>query len=159
MKLYSEAIEDTVTCEEAQEIFEVAQGKFQEMAAVAFFNWGNIHMSQARKRLRLTEEDEVVPVRVKEAYEWIRQEYTKAGKRYNEALDVKPDFYEAFLAIALKKFEHAKLCWNYVINSKIDLEKSCIEVFEMFNKAEDSIEKGSALWDEIERRQMRHLEG
>lgn len=157
MKLYSEVIEDTVTCEEAQEIFEVAQGKFQEMAAVAFFNWGNIHMSQARKRLRLTEEDEVVPVRVKEAYEWIRHEYTKAGKRYNEALNVKPDFYEAYLAIALEKFEHAKLCWNYVINSKIDLEKSCIEVLEMFNKAEDSIEKGSALWDEIERRQTKEM--
>ncbi|KAF3330267.1 hypothetical protein FCM35_KLT03621 [Carex littledalei] len=127
------------------------------MAAVAFFNWGNIHMSHARKRLRLTEEDEVVPVRVKEAYEWIRQEYTKAGKRYNEALNVKPDFYEAFLAIALEKFEHAKLCWNYVINSKIDLEKSCIEVLEMFSKAEDSIEKGSALWNEIERRQTKEM--
>ncbi|KAJ3688789.1 hypothetical protein LUZ61_017953 [Rhynchospora tenuis] len=157
MKLYFEAVEDTVTCEEAQKIFEVAQGKFQEMAAVAFFNWGNIHMSQARKRLRLAEEDEMVQVRVREAYEWAREEYTKAGKRYTEALNVKPDFYEGYFAVALEKFEHAKLCWNYAINSKIDLEKSCIEVLEMFNKAEDSIEKGTAVWEEMERRQTMEM--
>ncbi|KAJ1694931.1 hypothetical protein LUZ63_011629 [Rhynchospora breviuscula] len=157
MKLYFEAVEDTVTCEEAQKIFKVAQGKFQEMAALAFFNWGNIHMSQARKRLRLAEEDEMAQIRVREAYEWAREEYIKAGKRYTESLNVKPDFYEGYFAIALEKFEHAKLCWNYAINSKIDLEKSCIEVLEMFNKAEDSIEKGTAVWEEMERRQTKEM--
>ncbi|KAJ4731051.1 hypothetical protein LUZ62_036873 [Rhynchospora pubera] len=155
MKLYFEAVEDTVTCEEAQKFFKVAQGKFQEMAALAFFNWGNIHMSQARKRLRLAEEDEMAQIRVREAYEWAREEYIKAGERYTESLNVKPDFYEGYFAIALEKFEHAKLCWNYAINSKIDLEKSCIEVLEMFNKAEDSIEKGTAVWEEMERRETK----
>ncbi|KAJ4773372.1 hypothetical protein LUZ62_063004 [Rhynchospora pubera] len=155
MKLYFEAVEDTVTCEEAQKIFKVAQGKFQEMAALAFFNWGNIHISQARKRLRLAEEDEMAQIRVREAYEWAREEYIKAGERYTESLNVKPDFYEGYFAIALEKFEHAKLCWNYAINSKIDLEKSCIEVLEMFNKAEDSIEKGTAVWEEMERRETK----
>jgi tetratricopeptide (TPR) repeat protein len=157
MKLYSEAIEDTVTCEEAQEIFDVAQGNFQEMAAVAFFNWGNIHMSQARKRLNLTEEDELVPVRFKEAYDRAQREYTSAVERYDQALKVKDDFYEGYLAIALANFEHAKLCWNYAINSKLDLEISCIEVLELFNKAEDSIEKWTTEWEKIEGGQTKEI--
>ncbi|KAK1292469.1 hypothetical protein QJS10_CPB17g02165 [Acorus calamus] len=56
MKLYSEAIAETVTCEDAQELFDLAEEKFQEMAAMALFNWGNIHMSRARKQLHLSED-------------------------------------------------------------------------------------------------------
>ncbi|XP_068643825.1 protein PHOX1 isoform X2 [Aristolochia californica] len=56
MKLYSEAMEDAVTSEEAQELFDIAADKFQEMAALALFNWGNVHMSRARKRLYLSED-------------------------------------------------------------------------------------------------------
>ncbi|KAJ6673955.1 PROTEIN CLMP1 [Salix viminalis] len=40
MKLYSEAMEDTVTSEEAQELFDVAADKFQEMTALALFQLG-----------------------------------------------------------------------------------------------------------------------
>jgi len=53
MKLYCEGIEDAVASEEGQEIFESAEEKFQEMTALALFNWGNVHMSRARKRLYL----------------------------------------------------------------------------------------------------------
>jgi hypothetical protein len=51
IRLYYEAMEETITSEEAQEIFQAAEAKFQEMAALALFNWGNVHMSRARKRL------------------------------------------------------------------------------------------------------------
>lgn len=56
MKLYSEAMEDTVTSEEAQAIFDIAAEKFQEMAALALFNWGNVHMSKTRKMILSTED-------------------------------------------------------------------------------------------------------
>ena len=47
MKLYSEAMEDTITSQDAQQLFEIAALKFQEMAALAMFNWGNVHMSRS----------------------------------------------------------------------------------------------------------------
>ncbi|RWR83994.1 putative heat shock protein 70 HSP70-interacting protein [Cinnamomum micranthum f. kanehirae] len=77
MKLYSEAIEDTITCDDAQYLFDVAVDKFQEMAALALFNWGNVHMLSARKRVPLTEDasTESVLAEVKKANERAETEY------------------------------------------------------------------------------------
>ncbi|RWR93074.1 putative heat shock protein 70 HSP70-interacting protein [Cinnamomum micranthum f. kanehirae] len=71
MKLYSEAIEDIVTCDDAQYLFDIAAVKFQEMAALALFNWGNVHMLRARKRAPLTEDASTKSVltEVRKAYE------------------------------------------------------------------------------------------
>ncbi|THU57177.1 hypothetical protein C4D60_Mb03t00760 [Musa balbisiana] len=160
MKLYSEAMEETVTSDEAQEIFELAEEKFQEMAALALFNWGNVHMSRARKRLFLSENDskESMLAQVKASYDWAQGEYIKAGQRYDEALKIKPDFCEALLALGLQHFEQAKLSWCYAIGSKADLEKwPSSEVLELFNHAEDNIEKGTEKWEEIEEQRLKEL--
>jgi tetratricopeptide (TPR) repeat protein len=159
MKLYNEAIEDTITIEEAQEVFQLAEGNFQEMAALSFFHWGNVHMSRARKRLFLSGDTprEVVLEQVKEAYEWAREEYNKAGKRYEEAMKAKPDFFEGFLALAHQQFEQAKLSWYYAIGSNVDLDTwPSSEVLELFNKAEDNIEKGTEIWEEMEERRLKN---
>ncbi|KAG8365373.1 hypothetical protein BUALT_Bualt18G0098000 [Buddleja alternifolia] len=55
MELCSDALEETVTGEEAQSLFDKAALKFQEVAALAFFNWGNVHMCAARKRVPIDE--------------------------------------------------------------------------------------------------------
>lgn len=162
MKLYSEAMEDTVTDDSAQELFEIAADKFQEMAALAFFNWGNVHMSRARKQVFFPEDSsrETLLLRIKDAYEWARKEYKKAEMRYEEALNVKPDFYEGFLALGQQQFEQAKLCWYYAIasGSKIDLESSfSTEVLQLYNKAEDSMEKGMLMWEEMEEQRLNGL--
>jgi tetratricopeptide (TPR) repeat protein len=159
MKLYNEAIEDTITTEEAQDVFQLAEGNFQEMAALSFFHWGNVHMSRARKRLFLSGDTprEVVLEQVKEAYEWAREEYNKAGKRYEEAMKAKPDFFEGFLALAHQQFEQAKLSWYYAIGSNVDLDTwPSSEVLELFNKAEDNVEKGTEIWEEMEERRLKN---
>ncbi|CAH8360198.1 unnamed protein product [Eruca vesicaria subsp. sativa] len=56
MKLYTEAMEDALIGEDAQEIFEITADKFQEMAALAMFNWGNVHMSKTRKKVSFPED-------------------------------------------------------------------------------------------------------
>lgn len=158
MKLYSEALEDTVTSEESMEVFEVALAKFQEMAALALFNLGNVHMSRARKRLFLTENDseDVVLTKVKSAYEWAKGEYEKAGSSYEEAMKIKPDFYEGFLALALQQFEQAKLTWFYAIGSMIDLDTwPSKEVMLLYNNAEDNMERGTEVWEEAEEQRLR----
>ncbi|KAF8407181.1 hypothetical protein HHK36_006307 [Tetracentron sinense] len=157
MKLYSEAMEDTITSEEAQDIFEVAEDKFQEMTALALFNWGNVHMSRARKQVFFTEDSlrESLLAQVKTTYESAQKEYVKAGKRYEEALKIKPDFYEGLLALAQQKFEQAKLSWCNAIGSKVDLETwPSSEVLQLYNNAEDNMERGMQMWAEMEEQHL-----
>ncbi|GFS42627.1 octicosapeptide/Phox/Bem1p (PB1) domain-containing protein [Actinidia rufa] len=160
MKLYSKAMEDTVTSEDAQELFDIAAEKFQEMAALAVFNWGNVHMSRARKRVTFTEDSsrEIVLAQVKNAYEWAQKEYVKAGMRYEEALIIKPDFYEGLLALGQQQFEQAKLSWYYAIGREADLDTGLAsEILELYNKAEDSMERGMQMWEEMEERRLNGL--
>ncbi|KAJ6732278.1 PROTEIN PHOX4 [Salix purpurea] len=160
MKLYSEAMEDTVTSEEAQELFDVAADKFQEMTALALFNWGNVHVSRARKRIFFSEDSsrESVLAQVKRAYDWAKKEYTRAGMKYQEALKIKPDFYEGLLALGQQQFEQAKLCWYFAIGRKIDLESGpSEEVLDLYNKAEDSMERGMQMWEEMEEQRLNGL--
>ncbi|KAH6779289.1 hypothetical protein C2S52_010526 [Perilla frutescens var. hirtella] len=151
VKLYSDAMEETVTSEEAQDLFCSAAEKFQEMAALALFNWGNVHMSRARKRVYLTEDSSKEPVltQVKSAYDWAQTEYVNAGKRYEEALKVKPNFYEAVLALGQQQFEQAKLSWYFAIGTDVDLESwPSAEVLQLYNRAEENMEKGMQMWEE-----------
>lgn len=160
MKLYCETMEDTVTGEEAQELFGIAAAKFQEMAALSLFNWGNVHMSRARKRVYFTEDSsrESMLKQVKSAYDWAEKEYEMAGRRYGEALRLKPDFYEGLLALGQQQFEHAKLSWYYLIGSKVELETgTCAEILELYNKAEDSMERGTEMWEEMEEQRLNGL--
>jgi tetratricopeptide (TPR) repeat protein len=160
MKLYSEAMEDTVTNEDAQQLFEMAADKFQEMAALALFNWGNVHLSRARKRVFLSEDSsrESVLEQIKAAYEWAHKEYVKAEKKYEEALKIKPDFHEGYLALGQQQFEQAKLCWYYAVGRKTELETGpSSEVLQLYNKAEDSMEKGMLMLEEMEERRLNGL--
>jgi tetratricopeptide (TPR) repeat protein len=149
MRLYYEAMENTITSEEAQEIFQVAAAKFQEMTALDLFNWGNVHMSRARKRLLLSEDasKESILSQVKDAYEWSCTEYVKAGKKFEDSIDVKPDFYEGLIALGQQQFEQAKLSWRYADTCKVEMGT---EVLELFNHAEDNMEKGMEMWEGIE---------
>ncbi|KAK4481943.1 hypothetical protein RD792_012856 [Penstemon davidsonii] len=160
VKLYSEAMEETVTSEEAQDLFNTAAEKFQEMAALALFNWGNVHMSRARKRVYFSEDSsrESVLAQVKCAYEWAQKEYTNAGKRYEEALKIKPDFYEAVLALGQQQFEQAKLSWYYAVGTNVDLETwPSTDVLQLYNKAEENVEKGMQMWEEEEAHRINEL--
>ncbi|XP_027330142.1 protein PHOX1-like [Abrus precatorius] len=157
MKLYSEAMEDTVTSEGAQELFEIAADRFQEMAALALFNWGSVHMSKARKWVSFPEDGlrESSFEHIKAAYEWAQKEYMNAEMRFEEAVRIKPNFYEGLLALGYQQFEQAKLTWCYLIANNKDLEVGHFdEVLQLYNKAEDSMEKGMLMWEEIEEQRL-----
>ncbi|XP_052200247.1 protein PHOX1-like isoform X2 [Diospyros lotus] len=160
MKLYSEAMEETVTSEEAQDLFNIAAEKFQEMAALALFNWGNVHMSRARRRVYFTEDasKESVLTQIQTGYDWAQKEYLKAGERYEEAVRIKPDFYEGILALGQQKFEQAKLSWYYAVSTNVDLETwPSTEVLQLYNVAEDNMEKGMQMWEEAEEQRLNEL--
>ncbi|TVU42449.1 hypothetical protein EJB05_08854, partial [Eragrostis curvula] len=156
IRFYYEAMEDTIDIEDAQEIFQVAELKFQEMAALSFYSWGNVHMSRARKRPCLPENAslEFVLEQVKISYEWVCTEYAKAGAMFQEAVKTKGDFFEGLIAIGQQQFEQAKLSWYYSLACKIDMGT---EVLELFNHAEDNMEKGMDIWERKEILRLRSL--
>ncbi|KMZ74196.1 Octicosapeptide/Phox/Bem1p and tetratricopeptide repeat domain-containingprotein [Zostera marina] len=160
MKLYSESLEDVVTSEEAQEYFDAAEHRFQEMSSLALFHWGNVHMSRARKRLYQLENStpESIMIQVKSLYDWAHREYVKAGKRYEEAIKIKPDFYEGILALGQQQFEQAKLTWYHAIGNKVNLLTwSSSEVLNLFSNAEDNMERGMEIWEETEEYRLKNL--
>ncbi|XP_010429524.1 PREDICTED: uncharacterized protein LOC104713992 [Camelina sativa] len=157
MKLYTEAMEDIVTGEDAQELFDIAADKFQEMAALAMFNWGNVHMSKARRQIYFPEDGskETILERVETGFEWSKNEYNKAAEKYEEAIKIKSDFYEALLALGQQQFEQAKLCWYHALGGDIDIESEASQdVLKLYNKAEESMEKGMQIWEEMEERRL-----
>ncbi|XP_058722912.1 protein PHOX4-like [Vicia villosa] len=157
MKLYSEAVEDTVTSEEAQGLFDMAGGKFQEMTALALFNWGNVHMSRARKKVYFTEDSskEHMYEQIKTSYEWAQKEYAKAGEKFEAAIKIQSDFYEGFLALGQQRFEQAKLSWYYALSSNVDLATwPSTEILHLYNSAEENMEKGMLMWEESQEQEV-----
>ncbi|RLM78889.1 uncharacterized protein C2845_PM12G11930 [Panicum miliaceum] len=160
MELCSEALEETVTSEEAQSLFEMAASKFQEVAALALFNWGNVHMCAARKRIPLDESSpkEVMAAQLHTAYDWVRERYALAGHKYEEALKIKPDFYEGLLALGQQHFETAKLHWSFALADKVDLSTwDSSETFKLFDSAEQNMRAATEMWEKVEEQRMTEL--
>lgn len=160
MELCSEALEETVTSEEAQSLFDKAASKFQEVAALAFFNWGNVHMCAARKRIPLDETagKEVMATQLQTAYDWVREKYSLAREKYEEALMIKPDFYEGLLALGQQQFEMAKLHWSFILAKKTDLSNwDPTETLELFDSAEEKMKAATEMWEKLEEQRANEL--
>lgn len=160
MELCSEALEETVTSEEAQSLFDKAALKFQEVAALAFFNWGNVHMCAARKRIPLDESagKEVVSAQLQVAYDWVKEKYSLAREKYEEALLIKPDFYEGLLALGQQQFEMAKLHWSFALARKIELSGwDSTETLKLFGSAEEKMKAATEMWEKLEEQRANEL--
>ncbi|XP_074270175.1 protein CLMP1-like [Silene latifolia] len=160
MELCSEALEETVTSEEAQPLFDKAATKFQEVAALAFFNWGNVHMCAARKRIPVDENapQEVKDAQLRTAYHWVNEKYSLAREKYEQALSIKPDFYEGLLALGQQQFEMAKLHWSYVLAKKEDLSSwDASETFNLFDSAEEKMKAATEMWEKLEEQRANEM--
>lgn len=160
MEMCSEALEETVTSEEAQTLFDKAALKFQEVAALAFFNWGNVHMCAARKRIPIDDSaaKDLVATQLQTAYEWVREKYSLAREKYEEALLIKPDFYEGLLALGQQQFEMAKLHWSFVLAKKEDLSKwDPTETIKLFDSAEEKMKSATEMWEKLEEQRAKEL--
>eukprot|EP00250_Pteridium_aquilinum_P021738 c25205_g1_i2 orf=861-3566(-) len=162
MELCSEALEETVTSEDAQSLFEAAACKFQEVAALAFFNWGNVYMCAARKRIPLegANGDGEYQEQLQTAYDWAQGQYEEARLKYEEALKVKPDFYEGVLALGQESFESAKLRWSLAIARQVDLTTwDASETLGLFNKAEERMQTAFGMWEKLEEVRLNEAKG
>ncbi|CAN1813877.1 Protein CLMP1 [Linum perenne] len=160
MELCTEALEETVTREEAQSLFDKAAEKFQEVAALAYFNWGNVHMCAARKRIPLDESagKDVVAKQLQTAYDWVNEKYSLAREKYEQALVIKPDFYEGLLALGQQQFEMAKLHWSFTLAKKINLsEWDSTETLSLFDSAEQKMKAATEMWEKMEEQRAKEL--
>jgi tetratricopeptide (TPR) repeat protein len=161
MEFCSEALEQAVTSEEAQPLFEASACKFQEVAALAFFNWGNVHMCAARKRIVLEENDadkSAFNERLEGAFEWARSQYEMARSKYEESVRVKPDFYEGVLALGQESFENAKLRWSLAMAKQLDLATwDSSETVALFKHAEEKMHVAFEMWEAFEDRKLKEI--
>lgn len=160
MELCSEALEETVTSEEAQSLFDKAAIKFQEVAALAYFNWGNVHMCAARKKIPIDDSaaKDLVATQLQTAYDWVKDKYSLARQKYEEALSIKPDFYEGLLALGQQQFEMAKLHWSYVLAKKEDLSNwDPTETIDLFNSAQQKMQAATEMWEKLEEQRAKDL--
>ncbi|XP_039141873.1 LOW QUALITY PROTEIN: protein CLMP1 [Dioscorea cayenensis subsp. rotundata] len=160
MELCAEALEETVTSEDAQALFVMAAAKFQEVAALAFFNWGNVHMCAARKRIPLDEttSKDAIAAQLHGAYDWVRERYELAGQKYEEALRIKPDFYEGLLALGQQHFESAKLQWSFALANKVDFTTwDSSGTIQLFDSAEEKMKAATEMWEKVEAQRTAEL--
>ncbi|ANM71140.1 Octicosapeptide/Phox/Bem1p (PB1) domain-containing protein / tetratricopeptide repeat (TPR)-containing protein [Arabidopsis thaliana] len=153
MKLNSEAMEEVVTSDAAQGPFDRAAQQFQEVAARSLLNLGYVHMSGARKRLSLLQgvSGESVSEQVKTAYECAKKEHANAKEKYEEAMKIKPECFEVFLALGLQQFEEARLSWYYVLVSHLDLKTwPYADVVQFYQSAESNIKKSMEVLENLE---------
>ena len=70
----------------------------------------------------------------------MEKECLKAKQRYEEALKMKPDFYQGLVTLRQQKFEQGKFSQYYAIDNDVDLAMwSSKEVLQVYNKADNNM--------------------
>lgn len=147
-----EALEVAVGTDKAKELLSAAADKFQEAAAAAIFNWGNVHVCASRKVVdcaapapeegQPTPSDEQMAAAAKDHIKRIDDEYEKAVERYKQSLAIKSDFYEATIAWGQQCFERAKV---YHFAAKAGDAAAAKEADKMFDLAEVKFQESLAM--------------
>jgi hypothetical protein len=120
MELCASALADTTSAEVAAPQFEAAEGKLRDAAAFALFNWGNVHMCLARKRMEGPKVPKPAPGEAPkpapappapsaESVAYVQKQLEAAETRFHKALGVKPDMVEVRIALAQHLYERARL--------------------------------------------------
>ncbi|KAH7837893.1 hypothetical protein Vadar_019295 [Vaccinium darrowii] len=94
----------------------------------------------------------MVEIQLQAAYEWVREKYSLAKEKYEEAMKIKPDFYEGLLALGQQQFEMAKLHWSYVVAKNEELSTwDPTETIGLYDSAEEKM-KAATEMEEAKRR-------
>jgi len=110
------ALKAEVSVADAETSLDDAAGKFQHAAALALYNWGNVHMCAARKAMdggRDPPLEEGGPpgaaIATAKHFDQVVQRLDQAEAKFTDALEVKPDFWDARIAMSQRKYERARL--------------------------------------------------
>ena len=116
MNLSSDLANSTeISDDEAKELLNGAIAKFQEAAAACMFNWGNVHMCQARKKMdggREPPTEEGTPgaaITIADNFAEVEELMELAKTRFEKALSIKPDHHDTHIALAQRRYERSRL--------------------------------------------------
>lgn len=108
-----ETLEAALAKDVAMEYLDAAADKFQEAAAAALYNLGNVFICRYRKRLDTNTaglaHGEKGEAKAVQHFDFLERQYAKMTARYEESLGIKPDFYESASAWGTQAFERAKV--------------------------------------------------
>jgi len=110
-----EVLEATVGTEEADGLLNAATEKFQEAAASAIFNWGNAYACNSRRTIDACtpsssdSTDAALAVAATTRMAELEADYEKVCERFQAALDIKSDFFEAPITWGQQAFDRGKL--------------------------------------------------
>jgi hypothetical protein len=121
MALCASAVSNSAGAD-AEQLFDAAAAKFQEAAALALYNWGNVAMCVARKRLNPSRPNATEgsgesppppppppPPPSAATVAEVEALLAAAEERFNKALRVKPDLSDVRVAFAEHRYERARL--------------------------------------------------
>jgi hypothetical protein len=107
---------DAETEAQAQEVLDAAIAQFQRGAAVSMFNWGNVFMCQARKKMDGGREPPVeegdppgAAIAVAHDFEGVEATLELAKSRFEWALKLHPQHHDSRVALAQRRYERARL--------------------------------------------------
>jgi hypothetical protein len=137
-----EVLEKTVAMPEAHGLLTAASEKFQEAAATAVFNWGNVYVCNSRRIVDscstpdedgASSSDEALAEAAKKHIAALDADYEACCERFTAALEIKPTYFEAPITWGQQAFERGKLYHQLSkqvgANEKSDAEKISDEMF------------------------------
>lgn len=130
-----EVLEKTVAMPEAHGLLTAASEKFQEAAATAVFNWGNVYVCNSRRIVDscsspdedgASSSDEALAEAAKKHMTALDVDYEACCERLTAALEIKPTYFEAPITWGQQAFERGKL--YHQLSKQVDAsEKSHAE--------------------------------
>jgi len=137
-----EVLEKTVAMPEAHGLLTAASEKFQEAAATAVFNWGNVYVCNSRRIVDscstpdedgASSSDEALAEAAKKHIAALDADYEACCERFTAALEIKPTYFEAPITWGQQAFERGKLYHQLSkqvgAHEKSDAEKISDEMF------------------------------
>lgn len=115
MSLSSDLTNVALSDEEAKATLDQAIAKFQEAAAACMFNWGNVYMCQARKKMdggREPSSEDGAPgasIALADHFDDVEGLLNLAKTRFDKALSIKPDHHDTHIALAQRRYERSRL--------------------------------------------------
>ena len=113
-----EVLEETVGLPESKALLVSATDKFQEAAATAIFNWGNVYACNSRRIIDacgsqdddgVSGSDEALMVAAKLHMAELDADYEACCERFAASLKIKPTYFEAPITWGQQAFERGKL--------------------------------------------------
>lgn len=146
LDLCQDALDANTSTSKGMEMLDKAEGKFQEAAALAVLNWGNVHMCVARRKMDAAKakggeevKNSEPPTKLdRKVAQEVENLLKLSNERFDRALEMKGDMHDAHIAKAQHQYERARLL---CADNGTDKAKRDSEAEQVFVRADEMFQK------------------